>query len=452
MKTTDLTQGRVPRQLILFSLPMIAGNLLQQCYNIADTLIVGRVIGPQALAAVGSAYTLMTLLNSIIIGLCMGGSVVLSRLFGAGAIRDFRTALFNSFCFTGIVALIVNGAAVILLEPCLQLLNIKDAVFDDSLIYLHIILAGMMFTFLYNFISNGLRSIGNTVVPLIFLGISAGLNIVLDVLFTVNFRMGIAGAAYATIFSQAVSALGIFAYFLKKAKKFLPGKENRRLSAEHLKNIVSNSLMTSIQQSVMNTGILMIQGLVNSFGVNVMAAFAAAVKIDAFAYMPAQDFGNAFAVYVAQNRGAGKTQRIRQGMKDAVAISVLFCLVSSLLVALWAPWLMGLFVKGSEREIISIGVFYLRSEGLCYAGIGILFLMYAFYRGLDRTQMSIVLTIISLGTRVALSYGLAPGLGYEMIWWSIPIGWVLADLVGAAGYGRWRKMWPAGVHKDGLSE
>lgn len=438
MKTTDLTQGSVSRQLILFSLPMIAGNLLQQCYNIADTLIVGRVIGPQALAAVGSAYTLMTLLNSILIGLCLGGSVVLSRLFGAGAIRDFRTALFNSFCFTGVIALAVNGAAVIFLEPCLRLLNIKGSVFDDSLVYLHIILAGMVFTFLYNFVSNGLRSIGNTVIPLIFLGVSAGLNIVLDVVLTVNFRMGIAGAAYATIFSQGVSAVGILIYFFKKAGKFLPRRENLHISAEHLKSIVSNSLMTSIQQSIMNTGILMIQGLVNSFGVKVMAAFAAAVKIDAFAYMPAQDFGNAFAVYVAQNRGAGKTERIRQGMRSAVTISVLFCLVSSLAVALCAPWLMQLFVSGTEEEIVGIGAFYLRSEGLCYAGIGILFLMYAFYRGLDKTQMSIVLTVISLGTRVLLSYWLAPHLGYEMIWWSIPIGWGLADLAGAAGYGVWR--------------
>ena len=438
MKTTDLTNGSVSRQLILFSLPMIAGNLLQQCYNIADTLIVGRVIGPGALAAVGSAYTLMTLLNSIIIGLCMGGSVVLSSLFGAGNLRDFRTALFNSFWFTGTIALAVNAAAVIFLNPCLRLLNIRESVLEASLVYLHIILAGMMFTFFYNFFSNALRSIGNTMIPLVFLGVSAGMNIVLDIVLTMCFRMGIAGAAYATVFSQAVSALGLVVYFFKRAGSFLPAKENRRISVNHLKSIISNSLLTSIQQSVMNTGILMIQGLVNSFGVNVMAAFAAAVKIDAFAYMPAQDFGNAFAVYVAQNRGAEKPQRIRKGMRNAAGISALFCICSSLFVAIFARWLMTLFVSGSEQEIIGIGVFYLRSEGLCYAGIGILFLMYAFYRGLDRTQMSIVLTVISLGTRVALSYILAPKLGYQVIWWSIPIGWILADAAGFVGYIFWK--------------
>lgn len=430
MKTMDLTSGDVARKLILFSLPMIAGNLLQQCYNIADTLVVGRVIGPGALAAVGSAYTLMTLLNSIIIGLCMGGSVVLSSLFGAGRIREFRTALFNSFWFTLAVALLVNLLAAVFLGPLLHLLNIEGTVLQDSIAYLSIILGGMVFTFLYNFYSNALRSIGNTVIPLVFLGVAAVMNIVLDVVFTMFLHMGIAGAAWATVFSQAVSAVGLMIYFYGKAGNFLPRKENRKISRNYLKSIVSNSLLTGIQQSVMNTGILMIQGLVNSFGVNVMAAFAAAVKIDAFAYMPAQDFGNAFAVYVAQNRGGKREDRIREGLRSAVKISGLFCIATSGLVALFAKPFMTLFVGSAQTQIIQVGVSYLRSEGLCYVGIGLLFLLYAYFRGMDQTQMSIVLTVISLGLRVVLSYALAPVYGYQMIWWSIPIGWFLADGVG----------------------
>lgn len=436
MKTMDLTSGDVARKLILFSLPMIAGNLLQQCYNIADTLVVGRVIGPGALAAVGSAYTLMTLLNSIIIGLCMGGSVVLSGLFGAGRIREFRTALFNSFWFTLTVALLVNLLAAVFLRPLLRVLNIEGAVFQDSIAYLSVILGGMVFTFLYNFYSNALRSIGNTVVPLVFLGVAAVTNIVLDVVFTMPFHMGVAGAAWATVLSQAASAVGLMFYFYRKAKEFLPRKENRRISKNHLRSIVSNSLLTGIQQSVMNTGILMIQGLVNSFGVNVMAAFAAAVKIDAFAYMPAQDFGNAFAVYVAQNRGAEKRERIQEGLKSAVKLSGLFCMAASGLVAVFAAPLMTLFVGSAQPEIIQVGISYLRSEGLCYVGIGLLFLLYAYFRGMDQTQMSIVLTVISLGLRVVLSYALAPFFGYTMIWWSIPIGWLVADVAGFLCAGR----------------
>lgn len=430
MKTTDLTRGDVSRKLILFSLPMIAGNLIQQCYNIADTLVVGRVIGPGALAAVGSAYTQMTLLNSIIIGLCMGGSVVLSGLFGAGRIREFRTALFNSFWFTFAVALLVNVLAAVFLRPLLRLLNIEGAVLQDSLVYLSVILAGMVFTFLYNFYSNALRSIGNTMVPLVFLGAAAIMNIVLDVVFTMPLHMGIAGAAWATVLSQAASAVGLMFYFYRKAGNFLPRRENRTISKNHLRSIVLNSLLTGIQQSVMNTGILMIQGLVNSFGVTVMAAFAAAVKIDAFAYMPAQDFGNAFAVYVAQNRGAEREDRIREGLRSAVKISGLFCMAASGLVALFAEPLMTLFVGSAQTKIVQVGVSYLRSEGLCYVGIGLLFLLYAYFRGMDATHMSIVLTVISLGLRVVLSYALAPAYGYQMIWWSIPIGWLIADGVG----------------------
>ena len=198
--------------------------------------------------------------------------------------------------------------------------------------------------------------------------------------------------------------------------------------------IIHYSLHTCVQQSVMNFGILMVQGLVNSFGVNVMAAFAAAVKIDAFAYLPVQDFGNAFSTFVAQNTGASQPERIRQGIRSAVWVSILFCVVSSLLVCLFAAPLMALFVEPGETEIIAIGVEYLRIEGLCYCGIGILFLLYGLFRGLGRPGVSVVLTVISLGTRVALAYLLAPlpAIGLKGIWWAVPIGWGLADLAGRA--------------------
>ena len=186
----------------------------------------------------------------------------------------------------------------------------------------------------------------------------------------------------------------------------------------------------------MHFGILMVQGLVNSFGVNVMAAFAAAVKIDAFAYLPVQDFGKAFSTFVAQNTGASQPERIRRGIRSAVWVSILFCVVSSLLVCLFAAPLMALFVEPGETEIIAIGVEYLRIEGLCYCGIGILFLLYGLFRGLGRPGVSVVLTVVSLGTRVALAYLLAPipAIGLKGIWWAVPIGWGLADLPGLFFY------------------
>ncbi len=198
-----------------------------------------------------------------------------------------------------------------------------------------------------------------------------------------------------------------------------------------------------MQQSVMNFGILMIQGLVNSFGPVVMAAFAAAVKIDSFAYMPAQEFGNAFSLFISQNHGAGKRERVRQGTIRAAAVSATFCAGISLLIFLAAPWLMQIFVDSSEQAIIATGAGYLRVEGAFYCGIGVLFLLYGFYRGVEKPEMSLVLTVISLGTRVLLAYVLSPfpQIGVWGIWWAIPIGWFLADLAGIAcmrrigGYG-----------------
>ena len=191
-------------------------------------------------------------------------------------------------------------------------------------------------------------------------------------------------------------------------------------------------VLTSVQQSIMNFGILMVQGLVNRFGFAASAAFAAVVKIDAFAYMPAQDFGNAFATYIAQNYGAGQNDRIRRGLLTAVKISGVFCLLASLCVAVLARPLMLLFVDAGEAEIIRIGVEYLRIEGLFYVGIGLLFLLYGLFRGLGKSIVSIVLTVVSLGSRVALAYTLSaiPGIGLAGIWWSVPIGWALADMVG----------------------
>ena len=196
--------------------------------------------------------------------------------------------------------------------------------------------------------------------------------------------------------------------------------------------ILRFAFSSSVQQSVMNFGILMIQGLVNSFGPVVMAAFAAAVKIDSFAYMPAQEFGNAFSLFISQNHGAGRDDRVKQGMKSALRVSMAFCLTVSLLIFLFAPYLMMLFVSPGETEIIAVGVGYLRIEGAFYCGIGILFLLYGYYRGVNRPEMSLVLTVISLGTRVLLAYVLAPvpWIGVYGIWSAIPIGWILADITG----------------------
>lgn len=428
----DLTQGNVTKTMLLFAGPMILGNLLQQCYNIADTLIVGKFLGADALAAVGAAFTLMTFLTSILIGLCMGSGAVFSMQYGKKEQDRLRKSAVVSFCLIGTAAIVINVVVLIFTEGILHLMQVPAEVFAMMKEYVQLIFCGIFFVFLYNYFAFLLRALGNSFVPLCFLGISAVMNIVLDLLFVVVFHMGIAGAAFATVLAQVFSGVGIGIYTWVREPLLRLRKKDFAFDKKTAGEILRFSTAACIQQSVMNFGILMIQGLVNSFGTVVMAAFAAAVKIDAFAYMPAQEFGNAFSIFISQNYGAGRPDRVKTGTKAAIRVSVLFCLIISVLVFAGAGGLMQIFIDPSETEIIGIGIDYLRIEGACYFGIGVLFLLYGYYRGIGRPEMSIVLTVISLGTRVLLAYMLAPvpQIGVYGIWWAIPIGWVLADITG----------------------
>ena len=437
----NLTQGPITKTLVFFALPMIGGNMLQQLYNIADTLIVGRFIGSGALAAVGSSYTLMTFLTSILLGLCMGSGAVFSIRYGEGDMEKLHESLGASFVLILAVAAVLNLAVFLLIDPIMYLLQVPEEIYAMMREYLWVIFWGILATFLYNYFACLLRAVGNSVAPLIFLAVSSVMNIVLDLWFVLGFHWGVAGAAFATVLSQYVSGIGLAVYTYWKTPEFRIRLKYLRPRLAMLREIAQFSFLTSVQQSVMNLGILMVQGLVNSFGTVIMAAFAAAVKIDSFAYMPAQEFGNAFSTFVAQNYGAGKTNRIKEGIKKAVMMSVAFCLVISLLVFIFARPLMMIFVDPSETEILAAGVEYLRIEGSFYCGIGCLFLLYGLYRAIKRPGMSVVLTIFSLGTRVVLAYALSAidFIGVTGIWWSVPIGWALADFVGFLYYKKNKK-------------
>ena len=438
----DLTTGSITGTMLRFALPMIAGNLLQQFYNIADTLIVGRYLGVQALAAVGAAYALMSFLTSILLGLCMGSGAVFSLRFGEKNERMLKSSMFVSFVLVAAVALILNTAVFLFIDPIMRLLCVPAEIYGLMREYLWVIFFGISAVFLYNYFACLLRAVGNSFIPLVFLGISALLNVGLDLVFVLVFQWGVAGAGAATVISQFVSGIGICLYTFLKMPEFRINRSRMKMDRKVLAEISGFSFLTCVQQSVMNFGILMVQGLVNSFGAAVMAAFAAAVKIDSFAYMPVQDFGNAFSTFIAQNYGAGRHDRVEKGIKSAVAASALFCLVISFIVCVFARELMLIFVQPQETEILAVGVQYLRIEGTFYCGIGCLFLLYGLYRAVRRPEMSVVLTVISLGTRVVLAYVLSavPSIGVAGIWASVPIGWFLADCTGFVYYWMKRKV------------
>lgn len=436
-KQGDLTKGNIGKTLVFFSLPMIAGNILQQMYNVADTVIVGHTIGEEALSAVGSSYSLMVFLTSIIIGLTMGSGAVFAQLIGGGNIKDFKRGMVNSFVFMFIISLIINVVSLFLVDELIVWLNIPTEVVSYAKIYMTIVLYGIIPIYITNYFSAVLRSVGNSMVSLIFIGLSAITNIVLDLVFILKFDMGVGGAAWATVTSQILSAVGTTIYFIVKFKNLMPTKKDFVYAPNLLSYIISNSVLTSVQQSIMNFGILMIQGLVNSFGLVISAAFAIVVKIDAIAYFPAQDFSNAFSIFVSQNFGAKKYDRIKIGFRQALIIASVFCLLASVFVNVFAKQLIGFFIDTSVHTgVMDAGIQYLRIEGAFYVGIGILFLLYGIYRGLAKPAMSVVLTIISLGTRVVLAYMLSaiPSIGVIGIWWAIPIGWFLADLFGLVYY------------------
>ena len=422
--------------MLIFAIPMILGDLLQQCYNIADTLIVGHFLGRNALAAVGSSFTLMTFLTSVILGLCMGSGAMFSIRFGQGDDSALSESLCASFFFIALVTVVLNGLAYVFLDGLRVFLRVPPEVWGSMRSYLFVIFMGIPAIFLYNYFASYLRALGNSLIPLGFLGASALVNIGLDLWFVLGLNRGVAGAAEATVLAQWLSGLGIALFTLIRCPQVRSIGRLQCLRRNRIREIVSFSTLTCVQQSVMNLGILMVQGLVNSFGSVIMAAFAAGVKIDAFAYMPVQDFGNAFSTFIAQNYGAKEEGRIRFGLKAAVWISGIFCLILSALVCIFAKPLIGIFVEGGETEVIREGVRYLRIEGAFYFGIGCLFLLYGLYRALGKPGMSLVLTVISLGTRVALAYGLSalPAIGVTGIWWAVPIGWVLADITGLVYY------------------
>lgn len=435
-----MTQGNPITTIIKFAFPMLVGNLFQQIYNIVDTIVVGRYIGKNALAAVGSSFMLMNFFSFVIIGMCLGSSVVYSYYFGEKNYSKLRKSIYISFLFIGIFTVFLSMILFFFTEEMLTLINTPSDIIYQAKEYLQTIFLGLVFVYIYNICAALLRAIGDSKTPLVFLIISSIINVALDLLFVIKFNMGVFGVALATIIAQAVGSIGCFFYTFKKIDFIRLRKDDMVYDAEIAMQVAKFSILTSTQQSIMTFGMLCVQGIVNNFGSTTIAAFAAASKIDSIAYLPVQDFGNAFATYVAQNKGAKKNDRIILGFKSTVKTIIVFCSILSPLIYMNSGKLMRIFVQAHETSVIEIGVEYLSIVSVSYVLIGLLFMFYGFYRGMGQLNTSIILTIVSLGTRVGLAYFLSkiPSLGARGIWYSVPIGWFIADLIGFITYKKLR--------------
>ena len=432
LKNRGLIEGPIFKNLLMFALPMILGNCLQQVYNIVDTLVVGRFIGKDALAAVGSTYILITFLTSLIIGLCMGSGAIFAHSFGSKDFKQFKKDIFVSFVFILFITIIIYLIVLPNSEKIMILLNVPSDIISKTLDYSNIIFLGIGFVFIYNFNAYILKAVNNSKIPLLFLSISCLINIVLDLYFVINLKLGVKGVAIATLIAQAISSIGIYLYRIIKIKELNLHKEDLVFSFKRLKFIVSNTLFAGLQRSIMNFGALTIQGLVNSFGSDIMASFAAVSKIDTFAFLPISELSNAYSIFISQNIGANNKQRIVEGKKISFLTGIIFGIALGIVVNIFAKNLMLIFVNTSETNIINEGIKYISIVGSSYVFICILNLYYGHYRGLELSWISFILSIVSLGMRNLISYSFAKttALGVFVIYMSIPIGWLLADITG----------------------
>lgn len=431
-KARGLTEGPIFKTLLIFSLPMILGKCLQQVYNLVDTYIVGMFISKEALAAVGSSYLLILFINSIIISLCTGSGAIFAHSVGANNFKQLKKDIALSFEFILIVTLLIYALTLPNINLILSFLQVPEELLGLTLDYVEIIFLGFIFTFIYNFLAFILKALNNSKIPLIFLSISCILNIILDLYFIINLKMGVKGAAIATVISEFISSLGISIYSCFYLKEYKLSITDFKFNKQRMSYIVKSDLYASLQSTVMNFGALTIQRLINTFGTTIMISFTAVSKIDTFAFLPIGEYANAYSIFVSQNLGANNAKRIHEVKKVAYITSILFGIFLAIVCNVFAKNLITIFIDQNETAIINEGIKYVRIVSSFYFLICILNMHYSHFRGLAKPFIAFYLAIASLGTRNLIAYTLANSFGATIIYIAIPIGWLIADIVGFA--------------------
>ena len=433
----NLTEGQPLRLLFFFSLPMVAGNLFQQLYNMVDTAVVGKFVGEYAVAAVGSSFPIVFLSVAVAAGLSMGCNVVVSQLFGAGRIHEMKSTISTAIISLSVLGLILMALGTISAGPLLELLGTDPDIMADSQTYLRIYFGGAVFLFLYNTLNGIYNAQGDSKTPLIFLMISSLTNIVLDLLFVIRFHMGVAGVAWATLIAQGICAVASLAVLFLRMKR-LPceaGKEGEKIPLFHkiaVKRIAQIGLPSMLQQSLVSLSMMMMQGLVNSYGKVLVAGYTAATKIDTLAMLPNLNFSNAMSSYTAQNIGAGRYDRVRQGLKASLFMVVVFSLLITVIIFLFGDQLLSLFLDpGDTSGALGCGLTYMHTVSLFYILMGLLFVSNGMLRGSGDMGAFTLSSMANLFSRVAVAYALAylTPLGANAIWWSIPAGWAIGSVV-----------------------
>lgn len=420
----DMTKGNIPKQLISFSIPLILGNLLQLTYNAVDSIIVGRYVGTDALAAVGTANPVMNIVILGINGICIGASVLMSEFFGAGKYEELKKEISTTLIFGCFFSLLLVILGLIFSKEILLLLRVPQEILDSATLYLRIIFVGMPFTYLYNAVAAAMRSVGDSKTPIRFLAVASILNGCLDFVFIAGLNMGVVGAGLATDIAEACSAIFCIIYIYKKVPLLRMSKKDIKIDKSLLKQTLQHGSITALQQSCNPIGKLLIQGVINPLGIASIAAFNAVNRVDDFAFTPQQSISHGMMTFVAQNRGANNKVRVKSGFKIGLSIEfcywILICLVT---LCLKKP-IIQLFVSAKDTNTVNLGVSYLSLMGFFYLLPAFTNGIQGFFRGMGNMNITLISTLIHISIRVIFVYILVPHIGMTSVAYASAIGWV----------------------------
>ena len=427
--TKDLTTGKIMPILVNFTVPLVLGNLFQLTYNAVDSIIVGHFVGKEALAAVGICNPISTLMILFLNGLCMGASILMGIQYGA---KDYKTLhrQISTTMLSGVVfSFFLTLFCVVFAVPILHLLQVDASIMEMTRQYLRIIFLGLMFTFLYNFFSSTLRALGDSASPLYFLIISAVLNIFGDLFFVIVLKAGSNGCAISTVLSEALCCLFCIIYIQKKVPILRLGKKWLVFDSRLLKKTIAYGWASAMQQATVQMGKIAIQALVNTMGVSVAAAFAVVNRIDDFAITPEQNIAHAMTALMAQNKGAGKNDRMREGFRCGMILEIVYGAAVMVICQVFAGELMALFVK--DEKVIGHGVIYLHLIAVMYILPAVTNAIQGFFRGIEDLKVTLMSSFTNMAVRViaAAPMILLWNLGIEALPYSYLAGWVAMLLV-----------------------
>jgi putative MATE family efflux protein len=436
----DLTTGNEGKLIFHFAAPMLLGNVFQQLFSVVDSIVVGNFVGKEALAAVGASFPVIFIMVSMIIGLVIGTTVVISQYFGAKNLVKVKRAIDTMYLYSAVFGIITTVVGIISAEPLLRLLGLPEDIMPQAVQYLQIYLSGMVVFFGFNGTSAVLRGLGDSKTPLYFLIVATVTNIILDLLFVAVFKWGVAGAAYATLVSNTL-AFGLAIWWLNKTHKIIRiAIRGLHFDREVFQQSLKIGLPTGIQQTLVAIGALALMGIVNKFGTNVIAGFSVASRLDALAVIPAMSFSQALTTFVGQNIGANKPERIKAGLIATLKMSGIVTIVTSVFIIFGGHLLMSMFTK--DTEVIRIGDQYLTIVSAFYIMFTLMFIYAGVMRGAGDTLIPMFISLLSLWIiRIPMAWYFSGKIGETGIWWAIPAGWFVGLVLSYAYYksGRWKK-------------